>query len=72
MKDFVRLNKNEMKMVMGGTVPVDEIEGGLGTCKAKCKTGSVECEGKNCTPVDYDSATSLNGYCSYDGQTRWC
>jgi len=70
MKNFVRLNKNEMKMIGGGVTP-EEIGGGeLATCKAKCISGSVECEGTNCYATD--AVGKVEGYCQAGGKTRWC
>jgi hypothetical protein len=36
MKNFERLNKNKMKMVVGGGVPVAEIGGDGSCCTAEC------------------------------------
>jgi hypothetical protein len=72
MKTFEKLNKNEMKMIVGGGLDAT-LEGGsenLGTCKAKCRAGSVECEGSSCTATDADKYS--DGYCSAGGKTRWC
>jgi hypothetical protein len=48
MKNFERLNKHEMKMVLGGTEAVGEIggEGGGGSCSIiilNCSNGTITC-----------------------------
>lgn len=38
--------------------------GGCGTFKAVCKSGSVECEGSDCSA--HEASHSYDGYCSVE------
>ena len=46
MKNFERLNKNEMKMILGGTDPG---VGGIDSCESECSTTNPCKEGFTCT-----------------------
>jgi hypothetical protein len=45
MKTFVRLNKNEMKMIMGGTIEDESIDGGGSDRKCKYGSTTYNCSG---------------------------
>jgi hypothetical protein len=69
MKNFERLNKNEMKMVLGGITP--EIAGDGGSCSVSLKCSdsvNISCSGEPGTCV----VSSGDGYVSCDGAKTYC
>ena len=57
MKNFERLNKNEMKMVMGGTEPVQTIDGCDNQCESDgdCHADYPNCKNVACSPGNSDT-----------------
>ena len=56
MKNFERLNKNEMKMVMGGTEPIGEIDG----CDASTCNSNADCKETNFPRCYFATCNSTN------------
>jgi hypothetical protein len=71
MKNFERLNKNEMKMVIGGNIPVDEmVDEGSCSTSLKCSGGKadISCTGEPGTCV----VNSSEEWVSCDGAKTYC
>ena len=61
MKNFVRLNKNEMKMIVGGTD--DRIVAGSDDCTSECSSNADCPTGKTCAAYRTSCPTPLVGIC---------
>jgi len=72
MKTFVKLNKNEMKMVMGG-VEEEMLESGVGSCRVTviCVGGSIECSSDHGLCLRHaDTAGTEGGWVQCDADPK--